>query len=103
MENLQRRNRLPETLALLFGLPPAIAVAMLAAGLGGSGPPPLSALLVLWASYPTLAAYLSRAFEGSDFPSMLFLFLGVLEYSLVGFGIGSIVARAKSVRDVRTR
>ena len=103
MENLQRRNGLPETLALLFGLPPAIAVAMLAAGLGGSGHPSLGAVLVFWASYPTLAGYLSRAFEGSDFPSMLFLCLGVLEYPLVGFGIGSIVARAKSVRDVRTR
>jgi len=43
MEHARRRNRLPETLALLFVLPPAIAVAMLAAGLGGGGHPPLSA------------------------------------------------------------
>ena len=103
MKTLQRRNGLPETLALLFGVPPAIAVAMLAAGLGGSGHPSLSAVLALWASYPTLAGYVSGALEGFDFPSMLFLCLGVLEYPLLGFGIGSIVARAKAVGDMRTR
>lgn len=103
MKSLQRRNGLPETLAVLFGLLPAIAFAVLASGLGGGGHPSLGGVLLFWASYPTVAGYLSRALEGSDFPSMLFLFLGALEYPLVGFGIGSIVAHARSVGDERTR
>jgi hypothetical protein len=64
-------------------------------GLGG-GHPSLGGFLVTEAAFPTLAAYLSRALEGSDFPSPLFLVLGALEYPLVGYGIGSLVAHVTS-------
>jgi hypothetical protein len=69
----------------------------------GGGHPPLGAVLVFWTLYPTLTGYLSRAFSGSDFPSFFITLLGLMEYPLMGFGLGSIIARAKSWADHRTR
>ena len=90
-----RPATLPQVLAILFALVPAIAVVMLVLGPGG-GHPTLGGVLFMWAAVPTLAAYLSRALEGSDFPSALFLIVAALEYPLVGYGVGSLVARVKS-------
>ena len=67
---------LPFLLALLFALLPAIGAVTLGLGLGGH--PSLGGVLVMGAAVPTLAAYLSRALEGSDFPSLPFLVLGAL-------------------------
>jgi hypothetical protein len=86
---------LPFLLALLFALLPVIAAVTLVLGLGG-GHPPLGGVLMVGTAVPTLAAYLSRALEGTDFPSPLFLVLGALEYPLVGYGVGSLVAHVKS-------
>ena len=86
---------LPFLLALLFALVPVIGAVTLGLGLGG-GHPSLGGVLVMGAAVPTLAAYLSRALEGSDFPSLPFLVLGALEYPLVGYGIGSLIARITS-------
>ena len=86
---------LPFLLALLFALLPVIGAVTLGLGLGG-GHPSLGGVLVMGAAVPTLAAYLSRALEGSDFPSLPFLVLGALEYPLVGYGIGSLIARITS-------
>ena len=61
----------------------------------GGGHPPLGAVLVLWEIYPTLTGYLSRVFAGSDFPSYPLIFLALMEYPLVGFGLGSIFSRAR--------
>jgi len=105
METIDRHTRLPRKLSLLFGLPPAFALVVLAADMtwGGGGHPPLGAVLVSWAIYPTLTGYLSRAFLGSDFPSYFIMLLGLMEYPLVGFGLGSIIARAKAWTDHRIR
>jgi hypothetical protein len=86
---------LPFLLALLFALLPVIAAVTLLLGLGG-GHPPLGGVLMVGTAVPTLAAYLSRALEGTDFPSPLFLVLGALEYPLVGYGVGSLVAHVTS-------
>ena len=86
---------LPFLLALLFALLPVIGAVTFGLGLGG-GHPSLGGVLVMGAAVPTLAAYLSRALEGSDFPSLPFLVLGALEYPLVGYGIGSLIARITS-------
>ena len=86
---------LPFLLALLFALLPVIGAVTLGLGLGG-GHPSLGGVLVMGAAVPTLAAYLSRALEGSDFPSLPFLVLGAIEYPLVGYGIGSLIARITS-------
>jgi hypothetical protein len=86
---------LPFLLALLFALLPVIAAVTLVLGLGG-GHPSLGGVLMMGTTVPTLAAYLSRALEGTDFPSPLFLVLGALEYPLVGYGVGSLVAHVKS-------
>ena len=89
---------LPFLLTLLFALVPVIAAVTVALGLGG-GHPSLGGALGMGAAFPTLAMYLSRALEGSDFPSPLFLVLGALEYPLVGYGIGSLVAHVTSARN----
>ena len=89
---------LPWLLALLFALFPVIGAVTLFLGIGG-GHPTLGGFLVVGAAVPTLAAYLSRALEGSDFPSLPFLVLGALEYPLVGYGVGSIVAHVTSSRN----
>ena len=90
-----RPATLPQLLALLFALVPVIAVVTLVLGPGG-GHPTLGGVLFMGVAVPTLAAYLSRALEGSDFPSALFLVLAALEYPLVGYGVGSLVARVRS-------
>jgi hypothetical protein len=96
MKPTQRRPAtLAQLLAILFALVPAIAVVTLVLGPGG-GHPTLGGVLLIAAAVPTLAAYLSRALEGSDFPSALFLVLAALEYPLVGYGVGSLVARVRS-------
>ena len=91
---MDRRIGLPTRLALLFGLPPALVLAMLAGDMWGEGHPPLGAVLASWAIYPTLTGYLSRAFLGSGYPSFPIVFLALMEYPLVGFGIGSLIARS---------
>jgi hypothetical protein len=72
-----------------------IAAVTLVVGPGG-GHPPLGGVLFAGATIPTLSAYLSRALEGTDFPSPPVIVLGFLEYPLVGYGIGSLVARVLS-------
>ena len=84
---------LPWRLALWFSLLPLVGFISLASGLGGGGHPSLGGVLAAWAAFPTLAAYLSRTLGGTDFPSPLFIVLGSLEYPLIGFGIGSLIAR----------
>ena len=91
---------LPFLLALLFSLLPVIAAVTVVLGLGG-GHPPIGGVLMVGTAVPTLAAYLSRALEGTDFPSPLFLVLGALEYPLVGYGIGSLIAYVTS--SIRNR
>ena len=86
----------PLFLGLLFALLPVIASVTLVLGIGGGGHPSLGGVFMVGTTVPTLAAYLSRALEGTDFPSPLFLVLGALEYPLVGYGIGSLVAHVKS-------
>ena len=72
MDTINRPTRLPQKLSLLFGLPAAFALVVLAVDMAwGGGHPPLGAVLALWAIYPTLTAYLSRAFLGSDYPMSL--------------------------------
>src|SRR6476620_5085829 len=90
-----RPATLAQLLACLFALVPAIAVVILVLGPGG-GHPTLGGVLFMEAAAPTLAAYLSRALEGSDFPSALFLIVAALEYPLVGYGLGSLIARVRS-------
>ena len=63
--------------------------------MGGGGHPPLSALILSWALYPTLTGYLSRSLLGSFFPSPPLMLLGLMEYPLVGFGLASMVARLR--------
>lgn len=96
---------LPQKLALLLGLPPALALVALAVDVtwGGGGHPPLGAVLVSWAIYPTLTGYLARVFLGSDFPPVFIMLLGLMEYPLVGFGLGSVIAQAKAWTDRRYR
>ena len=104
MKTIDGHTTLPRKLSLLFALPPAVALVALAADMvWGGGHPPLGAVLVSWALYPTLTGYLSRAFLGSDFPSYFVILVGLLEYPLVGFGLGSIVARMKGWSDHRVR
>lgn len=104
MDTINRSTRLPRKLSLLFGLPAAFALVALAVDMAaGGGHPPLSAVLVVWAIHPTLTGYLSRAFLGSDYPSFFIMILGLMEYPLVGFGLGSIIARAKGWTDHRIR
>lgn len=100
MQTDTRFATLPRRLAILFALLPAIAAVVLAVGPGG-GHPSLGAVLIAWTAFPTLAAYLSRALVGSDFPSPLFMVLGGLEYPLVGYGIGSLVAHVTSASSRR--
>ena len=91
-------------IALLFCLPPALALVALAADMAwGGGHPPLGAMLVLFAIYPTLTRYLSRVFLGSDYPSYVLIFLALMEYPLVGFGLGSIFSRSRAWADHRAR
>jgi hypothetical protein len=93
---MDRRSRLPRVLFLLFCLPPAVALIGLAADtVWGGGHPPLGAALVLFEIYPTLTGYLSRAFLGSDWPSYFLIVLALMEYPLVGFGLGSIFSRSR--------
>jgi hypothetical protein len=85
----------PKALWLLLGVPAALLLVVLTfESIGGTGHPPLSAVLLFWASYPTLAGYLSRSL-GSDFPSTLVMFLGFLEYALVVVGLASLIARSQ--------
>jgi hypothetical protein len=63
--------------------------------IGGGGHPPLSAVLLLWATYPTLTGYLSRSLFGPEFLSTLLLFVGLLEYPLVAVAVVSLVARSE--------
>ena len=101
---MDRRTRLPRVLALIFCLPPALALIAVAADMTwGGGHPPLGAVLVFWEIYPTLTGYLSRAFLGSDYPSYFLIFLALMEYPLVGFGLGAILARSKAGTDHRAR
>jgi hypothetical protein len=95
MQTQTRYATLPFWLALLFALLPVIAAVTLVVGPGG-GHPSLGGVLVGTAAFPTLAAYLSHALWGFDFPSPFFLVLGSLEYPLVGYGVGSLVARVMS-------
>lgn len=84
------------TLWLLVGLPVALLLIVLALeSIGGGGHPPLSAVLLYWASYPTLAGYLSRSLFGSDFPSTLLLFVGLLEYPMVAVAVASLIDRSQ--------
>jgi hypothetical protein len=80
---MDSRTRRPKALWLLLGFPAALVLAVFAFdSIWGGGHPSLSALLLFWGSYPTLAGYLSRALSGSDFPSPLLMLLGFLEYPL---------------------
>jgi hypothetical protein len=100
MQTHTRYSTLPRRLALLFALLPLIAWVTLGVGPGG-GHPSLGGVLITGATFPTLAAHLSRALEGSDFPSPLFIVLGSLEYPLVGYGVGSLVAHVTSSSSSR--
>ena len=87
-------------LGLLFCLVPALALLALAADMiWGGGHPPLGAVLVSWAIYPTLTGYLSRAFLRSDDPPPFIMLLGFVEYPFVGFGLGGIIALSKVRTD----
>lgn len=98
------QTKLPLVLALLFALPSAVALLILAVDPGG-GHPPLGAVLVDWTTAPTLSRYLSRALTGSDFPSPVVMLLGLMEWALVGFGLGSIIVRLQgwTATDLRGR
>lgn len=80
-----------------------LAVLALDASWGG-GHPPLSAVLLFWALYPTLTLYLSRALLGVDFLSPLLMPLGLLEYALVGGGLASLIAKrqGRAIAGART-
>jgi hypothetical protein len=81
---------------LLLGLAAALLLVVFAAdSIWGGGHPSLSAVLLFWASYPTLSGYVSRELLGSDFPSTLLMFLGFLEYPVVGVGLTSLIARSQ--------
>lgn len=87
----------PKVLTLVFCVPPAVVLIGLAADrVGGGGHPPLGATLAYLAIYPTLTGYLSRAYLGTDFPSYPVILLALMEYPLVGFALGAIVARLKT-------
>ena len=86
---------LPWLLAMLFSLLPLVGFIALVTGLGGGGHPSLGGMLGVWAAFPTLSAYLSRTLGGTDFPPPFFIVLGSLEYTLIGYGIGSLIARLK--------
>lgn len=104
MTTIDRHTRLPQKLAWLLGLLPALALVVLAADMAwGGGHPPLGAVLVSWALYPTLTGYLSRALIGSTFPSFFIILLGLMEYPMVGFGLGSLIVRARGWTGRRIR
>jgi hypothetical protein len=95
-----RHTRLPRNLLLLFSLVPAIALVALAADrIWGGGHPPLGAVLAFWALYPTLTGYLSQALLGDSLTSLAIMLLGFMEYPLVGFGLGSVIARSRGWTD----
>ena len=81
MDTINRSTKPSRKLVWLLGLPLAFALLVLAADTWSGGHPPLGAVLVQWAIYPTLTGYLSRAFLGSDyFPSFFIMLLGLMEY-----------------------
>jgi hypothetical protein len=91
---VDRRTRRPKALWLFLALLAALLIAVYTfEAIAGGGHPSLSALLLFWASYPTLTGYLSRALLGHDFPPTVLLFIGLLEYPLVGIGLASLIAR----------
>lgn len=92
MDSHPRRTR---TIWLLFGPIALLVVLFVLESIAGGGHPPLSAVLLYWATYPTLAGYLSRSLFGSDFPSTLPLFVGLLEYPLVAVAGASLIARLR--------
>jgi hypothetical protein len=93
---MDSHTRRTGTLGLLFGLPVALLLVVVALeSFGGGGHPSLGAVLLSWVSYPTLAGYLSRSLLGSDFPSTLLLFVAFLEYSLVAAGVVFLIATSK--------
>src|SRR5262245_8330817 len=99
-----RTTRLPRTLAMLFAVVPAVTLVALAGDrVWGGGHPPLGAVLAFWALHPTLTGYLSEALLGDSLTSMPIMLLGLMEYPLVGFGLGSIIARSKGWPDTRAR
>jgi hypothetical protein len=54
---------------LFVAVPAALILGVLVfESVSGSGHPSLSAILLFWASYPTLTGYLSRALAGYEFP-----------------------------------
>ena len=78
------------------GLAAALLLAAVVADLiWGGGHPSLTSVLLSWASYPTLAGYLSRELWGSDFPSTPIMLLGFLEYVLICAGLVSLVSRSR--------
>jgi hypothetical protein len=95
-----RHTRLPRNLSLFFSVVPAIALVALAADtIWGGGHPPLGAVLASWALYPTLTGYLSQALLGDSLTSLAIMLLGFMEYPLVGFGLGSVIARSRDWTD----
>jgi hypothetical protein len=89
---------------LLPGLAAALLLGLLALeSIVGGGHPSLSAVLLVWASYPTLAGYLSRSLLGADFPSTPVLWLGFLEYLLVGVGLASLIGGSPPRRSAAGR
>ena len=85
-----------KALWILLGIPAALLLAAFVFdSIWGGGHPPLSAVLLIWALYPTLTLYVSRALLGVDFPSPLLMPLGLLEYALVGVGFASLIAKAR--------
>jgi len=91
---MDSHTRRPKALWLLLGLPAALLLVVFAVdSIWGGGHPSLSALLLFWGLYPTLTLTLSRALSGSEFPSLLLMLLGFLEYPLVGVGLASLIAK----------
>jgi hypothetical protein len=101
---MESHTRRPRAFWLLLGLPAIFLLVVIAFdSIWDGGHPSLSAVLLSWGLYPTLTLYLSRALSGSEFPSPLLIFLGLLEYPVVGVGLASLIAKVQGrVAGART-